>query len=110
MRENIYNRSKSLHETNIRLDTKCLLGCQHSSLFCKASIKLNKLMALVPGGVRMAFAVVNEVAASPAELVFFVPGIAVVFVTVTFTPITNKTSKVPNVILALFEFYNFIKR
>ncbi len=47
----------------------------------------------------MAFAVVDEVVASPAGLVFVVHGRAVVFVTVTFTPIANKTFKVTNVIL-----------
>jgi hypothetical protein len=87
-----------------------------SSFFQKAPIKMNKLMALVPGGVRMAFAVVNEVVASPAELVFVVPDSVVVFVNAT--PIANKTSevtnviltlKVTNVILAPFKIYNFIK-
>ncbi len=52
----------------------------------------------------MAFAMIDEFVAVPAELVFVVPDTVVVFVTVTFTPIANKTFKVTNEFLALFKF------
>jgi hypothetical protein len=71
---------------------------------------MNQFMALFPGAVSVAFAMIDEFVAAPAELVFVVPVTVVVFVTVTFKPIANKTSKVTNEFLALFKFHGFIKR
>jgi hypothetical protein len=70
---------------------------------------MNQLMALFPGGVSVSFAMIDEFVAAPAELVFVVPDTVVVFVTVTFTPIANKTFKVTNVILALLNFIILLK-
>jgi len=66
-------------------------------------------MTLFPGGVSVSFAMIDEFVAAPAELVFVVPDTVVVFVTVTFTPIANKTFKVTNVILALLNFIILLK-